>query len=83
MPYHSLPLSHRNALGKVKLEDVTELTMDASTTPHDPAGFAVALPFPSHPLPMNVALRDDLPFTTPVLNKLPQRHPWRKLWESV
>ena len=27
---------------------------------------------------MNVALRDDQSFNTPMLNKLTQRHPWRK-----
>ena len=53
--------------------------MDVSTTPCDPnAGFTITLPLPSHPLPMNVALRDDQSFNMPMLNKLTQRHAWRK-----
>ena len=78
MPSHSLPLSYRNIMSKVKLEDIAELLMDASSSPFDPnAGFAVTALLPSCPLPMHLSFRDDKSFNLPILNKLPQRHPWR------
>ena len=73
IPLHSLPLSFRNALNKVKLEDATELSMTISNSPFDPnAGFIVALPLPSSPLPLHVSLRDNKSFNLPIMNKLPQ-----------
>ena len=79
IPSHSLPLSYRNMLGKVKLEDATSLEIDTSSSSYDPnAGFTATLPLPSSKTPMHVSLRDDKSFNLPILTKLHARHPWRK-----
>ena len=76
---HSLPLSYRNMLGKVKLEDATALEMDTSSSPYDPnAGFIATLLLSSSTIPMHVSLRDHKSLNLLILTKLPARHPWRK-----
>ena len=58
-------------MGKVKLEDVTELSMDTSSTPFDSnADFIVTLSLPSHLLPMHLSIWDNTSFNILILNKL-------------
>ena len=82
-PSHSIPLSFRNLMDKVKIEDVSELHLNTHNKPHNSmAGVTIKLPLQYKSFPLNISLRDDKSFNMPILNKLPPRHAWRKHFPS-
>ena len=60
IPSHSLPLSHRNILGSVILEVVTELHMKIRDKLHNPSdGIKLRLSLLLHSSPMSVTMKCD------------------------
>ena len=80
VPSHSLPLSFRNMLGKVKLEDITEALLNTSSSPFNPnSGFNITVQLTPSTTPLNITMKDDASYNLPVLHSLTKRHPWRKM----
>ena len=78
VPSHSLPLSFRNMLGAVKLDDVSTVELNARKTPYAPdEGFTATVPLQHKSCPLNITVKDDSSFNTPILHTITQRHPWR------
>ena len=57
---HSLPVLHRNILGKVTTEDIIELKLNiCNTLFNNNEGFITKLPLLSRMIPLNIVLQDD------------------------
>ena len=60
IPSHILPLSFRNMMGHVKIEDVSKLHLNDASTPYDSTtGFTVTIALPHESAPMSISIRDD------------------------
>ena len=71
----SLLLSFRNKIGKVKLDDVSELNLNNNKTSYYSAAiFTANIPLPNKSAPLNISARANKSYDLIILNKLLGRH---------